>query len=65
MNQSQEGQTVSNFESRIREFPRVALFSAPTQIERLSRIEEALGAELRGVRLYVCPSSEHLAQLAA
>ena len=56
---------MSNFESRIREFPRVALFSAPTQIERLSRIEEALGGELRGVRLYVCPSSEHLAQLAA
>ena len=44
---------MSEFESHISEFPRVALFSAPTPIERLSRIEEALGKELRGVRLYV------------
>ncbi|MBI1285591.1 MAG: pyridoxal-phosphate dependent enzyme [Thiobacillus sp.] len=50
---SGRAESVSDFESRISEFPRVALFSTPTPIERLSRIEEALGDALRGVRLYI------------
>jgi len=33
--------------------PRVALDDAPTQIQRLKRIEEAMGPALNGVKLYV------------
>jgi L-cysteate sulfo-lyase len=44
---------VKPFDEAIARFPRIALMSAPTPIERLVRIEEAMGERLGGVRLYV------------
>ena len=40
------------FDEAIARLPRVALMSAPTPIQRLARIEAALGERLGGVRLY-------------
>ena len=38
---------------RLDTFPRFALLDGPTPIQRLHHLEQALGAELRGVQLYV------------
>ena len=40
------------FNEKIAQFPRVELFSAPTAIHRLFRVEEALGTSLGDVRLF-------------
>jgi L-cysteate sulfo-lyase len=43
---------VRDFENSMARFPRVELMSAPTPIQRLARIEEALGRSLSGVRVF-------------
>jgi L-cysteate sulfo-lyase len=43
---------LSSFARAIKAFPRIDLAARFTPIERLDRIEEALGASLRGVRLF-------------
>jgi len=49
----QEGEAVNSLQAVIAKMPRIELIAGPTPIERLHRIEEALGNSLGGVRLFV------------
>jgi L-cysteate sulfo-lyase len=43
---------LNRFEAKIESLPRVELMTRPTPIQRLGRVEEAMGDALRGVRLF-------------
>ncbi|MCH4572683.1 D-cysteine desulfhydrase family protein, partial [Achromobacter xylosoxidans] len=46
--------------SALQRFPRYALLDGPTPIQRLARLEAALGAAANGVRLYA-KRDDHMA----
>jgi L-cysteate sulfo-lyase len=45
--------TIDDLERALARFARIPLLSGPTPIQRLTRLEEALGPEARGVQLFV------------
>jgi D-cysteine desulfhydrase len=50
--QSEMGAWASNFEHALKRYPRIRLFDQPTPIQRLRRVEAALGPAADGIALY-------------